>query len=124
MRQELEDNGLSGSEITIGGMLTTKHELSKRADDPPFHALCCDQELNTTLGFSVHLQTKEGRIDELDSGKIYFTPGYIMDKRAWLLCGAATKMTGPSRGILKAPLGRTSLKNIWVMNLNSKRTQS
>ena len=28
-------------------------------------------------------------------------------------------MTGPSRGMLKAPLGRISLKNIWVIILQN-----
>lgn len=42
----------------------------------------------------------------------------------WLACGAATNMTGPSLGILCAPLGFTSRKKTSNIKLNNHSATS
>lgn len=42
----------------------------------------------------------------------------------WLTCGAATNMTGPSFGILCAPLGLISRKKVFNIKLNNQKAIS
>ena len=103
--------------------LTAIHHLNEKAYVLPLHAFGGCEELHRTVCFPPYLKAKEERVEKL--GHQYQRCSCrSATGRTWLLWGAATKITGPVLGMLKAPLGRISLKNMWVISFQNSMTVS